>query len=65
MKLVAFFFPLQVHGGMQEYIDTTIECTVCATDLIRAKAPAVLPINAFASSLQMSAKVKRANNVLV
>lgn len=50
---------------MQEYVDTTMECTVCATDLIHAKAPAVLPISAFASSLQMSAKVKRANNALV
>ena len=47
-----FFSPLQLNGGMQEYINTTMVCIVSATDLTGTKAPAVLPINVYASSLQ-------------
>lgn len=60
---VSFF--LQVHGGTQKYNGTTIGCTGCAADLIHAKAPAVLPTSAFASPVEMSATVKRANSAFI
>lgn len=50
---------------MQKYNGTTIGCPGRATDLPHAKAPAVLPTSALASSVEMSATVKRTNNAFI